>query len=1055
MTNRALRKRFLASTIIAGAALALPAHAQTSTQPGNPVSDPAEAGASTGPIQGQTPAATDSGSNGAAEQGDIIVTGSRIPQPNLTSSAPVTVVTQQEIKLQGTTRIEDLLNSLPQVLGDQGSTISNGSTGTATVNLRGLGAARTLVLINGRRLLPGDPFDSSADLNAIPSALIKRVDVLTGGASSTYGADAVAGVVNFIMDTDFEGIRADGQYSFFQHNNNEKLLRGPSNANTAAGLVGYNYPNGSVADGGTVDASLTMGTGFDDGRGHIVAYVGYRKSRPILQSRRDYSSCTVSARGDGSVGCGGSATSAEGNYLDSDPTNTTFYHFTPTGAVEQGTTIYNFAPTNYYQRQDERYTAGFFGKYEINDAIKPYMEFMFMDDRSTGQAAPSGDFGSTTSVNCDNPFLSAAQRAQICRTENQINGFLGTFPLTGITNPGPAPIVFRDPLTGAAYNRGYIQILKRNTEGGPRIEDFGHTEYRAVLGSKGTLNNAFSYDAYYQYGRTLYKDNYFNDVSISRLTNALDAVSVNGVPTCRTTTTPGGDATCVPYNVFTVGGITPAAAQYVSTPGQRNAVNTEQVVNASITGKLGEYGVKTPWADDGLTFNAGVEYRKETLNYQPDIEFATGDLAGQGAPSPAIKGSFDVFEEFIEAQLPIVHDSFIYNATINGGYRHSKYKLSTGGGYKTDTYKIGGEISPIRDITLRGSYNRAVRAPNLVELFQPNFVALDGSIDPCAGSVDANGLVNGKTAAQCANTGVTAAQFGNVVANPAGQYNGLVGGNTALRPEVATTKTFGVVLQPSFLPRLAVTVDYYDIKVEKAIQGFGADTIVQTCVNDGDPTLCALIHRNPVGSLWLTPDGYTSDLSTNIGSVRAKGIDVTASYVQPLGEWGSLGANLNGSYLDKFVTDNGLSEPYNCAGYYGTLCGVPAPKWRHKARLTYTAPNGIGVSVQWRYFSKVKVDKSSTNSSLGGAVTANGVNFEDFDKVLKSQSYFDLALTSKIGDHYSMRAGVQNIFDKIPPLVSGSGAFNNCLGTLCNGNTYPAVYDALGRYIYIGATLDF
>src|SRR4051812_38482017 len=200
---------------------------------------------------------------------DILVTGSRIPQPNLASSSPITVVNSQDIKLQGTTRVEDLLNSLPQVFASQASTISNGADGTATVDLRGLGAVRTLVLVNGRRLLPGDPGSSAADLNAIPSSLIKRVEVLTGGASATYGADAVAGVVNFIMDTDFEGVRLDGQYSLYQHGNRNKVLPPLLDARTKAGFSGFGYPQGSVADGGTVNATLSIGAGFDDNRGHV------------------------------------------------------------------------------------------------------------------------------------------------------------------------------------------------------------------------------------------------------------------------------------------------------------------------------------------------------------------------------------------------------------------------------------------------------------------------------------------------------------------------------------------------------------------------------------------------------------------------------------------------------------------------------------------------------------------------------------------------------------------------------------------------------------------
>ena len=310
----------------------------------------------------------------ASDEGgdDIIVTGSRIPQPNLEGISPVTTVNAADIKLSGTPKTEDLLNSLPQVFAAQSSTLSNGATGTATVDLRGLGTSRTLVLINGRRLMTGDPnsTSSAADLNFIPTQLIKRVDVLTGGASATYGADAVAGVVNFIMDTDFEGFRIDANYGFYQHNNRNKITPPLLNARQAQGLAGYGYPTGSVADGGTFDGSVSFGGKFGDDRGHFMAYAGYRKAKAVLQSNRDYSACTVQIN-DGLAGgftpgaprqCGGSATSATGTafYFVTSTTSSTVGALGP-GTLTQGTlNRYNFAPTNYFQRPDERYTAGAF-----------------------------------------------------------------------------------------------------------------------------------------------------------------------------------------------------------------------------------------------------------------------------------------------------------------------------------------------------------------------------------------------------------------------------------------------------------------------------------------------------------------------------------------------------------------------------------------------------------------------------------------------------------------------------------------------------------------------
>jgi outer membrane receptor protein involved in Fe transport len=984
----------------------------------------------------------------AADEGEaIIVTGSRIPQPNLTSTSPVTVLNNADIKAQGTTRVEDIINSLPQSFAGQTSALSNGASGIATVNLRGLGPERTLVLVNGRRLLPGDPTTPYADLNAVPSALVKRVDVLTGGASSVYGSDAVAGVVNFVMDTDFEGFRLDSQYSLYQHNNKIKK----TGLQDAYDRRDFNYPIGSVTDGATIDVTATIGAGFDDGRGHVVAYAGYRKVNKVTQDRRDYSACTTQARSNAQlaanpsriVDCGGSATSPNGTFFD---WNSNTYQVGADRTFVPGSTAFNFAPTNYYQRPDERYSAGFFANYEINDSLKPYIEGMFMDDRTVAQIAASGNFGNTLSINCDNPLLSAQQLATVCNDDNYITQVLPTgFPLaqTG------APIDFVNTVPGAAnptYRRGFLQTLRRNVEGGPRQDDLQHTSYRLVGGLKGDLSPAFSYDAYYMFGRTNFAETYYNDFSISRLTKATDVVTnpATGLPACRSFVD-GTDLNCVPYDIYALNNVDPAAVAYLATPGFQRGNTQERVLSGSVTGLLGEYGIKSPLANDGVAVNLGFEYRKESLELNTDTAFSTGDLAGQGASTPSVSGAFDVKELFGEVRVPLIQDGFVYDLSVEGAYRHSKYSVSGGSSFSTNTYKFGVDFAPIKDIRVRASYNRAVRAPNIQELFAPQRVALNGNADPCAGAEpDA-------TLAQCLNTGITAAQYGNIAGNPAGQYNGFIGGQPDLSPETSTTKSIGLVLQPSFLPGFSATFDWFDIKVKDLIQGYGQDVILQQCATSGDPQFCSLVNRDPTGSLWRSPDGYVVDLPLNIGGLKTRGVDVNVGYGHDIGSLGSLNLTLVGTWLDKLVTDNGISTPYDCASFYGLTCGTPNPEWRHKVRLGYTSPVGIGVSVQWRYFSKVNIDRSSTNDTLAGS-------FVDYNFKIPAQSYFDLNLTAKLGDHYNFNLGVQNFFDKQPPLIGANGAsaeINACASVYCNGNTYPGVYDALGRYIYAGITLDF
>ena len=1108
------RQRLLATTLMVGAGmLATPAFAQDTTAPA-----PEEP--TTGPVEAAPPPTVDA-SGDPTEGREIVVTGTRIPSANLESAAPVTVVSGQDFKLQGTTRVEDLLNSLPSVGASQSSGVANGASGTAEVDLRYLGSKRTLALVNGRRLVPGDPNSTTqaADLNFIPSSLIKRAEVLTGGASSVYGADAVAGVVNFIMDDTFTGIRFDGQYSMYQHNNGDPHVGTCFSAQGSAGCAsagqdqnmsdilngrGYGFPKGSVVDGGSFDGTVSIGVDFDDHKGHAVAYFGYRKVNPVLQAKRDYSACVIqeSVRQTGqfyphplaanNVRCGGSATANPGNavifttYTTSTPNGTITVQTSTVAGIAPGgnfgaSNLYNFAPLNYFQRPDERYIGGVFANYEINSAIKPYLEFMFMDDHTKAQIAPSGDFGNTFTVNCDNPLIGGnplgnrpgGQYDTLCGdgSLNLINGFVGNFPLAvgAPYNPNQAgaPLDFFDA-RGNTYQQAYFQLLRRNVEGGPRIADLTHTSYRGLLGSKGDIDAAWSYDAYYQYGRTNYSLVYKNEFSAARLARALNVVNVdaNGVVVpvgtpgsnivCRSTLD-NSDPNCVPYDIFTPLAPSQASINYLNVFGTVQGRTSEQVAHVDFTGTLGEYGLQTPWSSDGVGINAGFEYRKEKLVLNPDQEFQTGDLTGQGAPTLPVNGSFDVKEIFAETQIPIVQNNFIQDLSLGLGYRKSWYSLSNGRSYDTDTYKASLEFAPIRDVRFRGSYNRAVRAPNIQELFAPQFVGLDGSNDPCAKLIT-------PTDYGCIAQGVPIGS--SPTPNPAGQYNGLLGGNPNLSPEKATTKTLGVVLQPQFLPRFAFTIDYWNIDLKDAIQGFGADAIISNCVNHSTATAvapsCALINRDPSNSLWLTSNGFVVDVPSNSGKIKTDGWDFNSTYSHPVDALGgTVSASFNGTYLHKYKVDNGLEGGvYDCAGLYGPVCSgsavassAPMPTWRHKARLALNMKNGIGISLGWRMVGKVDAETLEDNETLHGDFPLDpGLH-------IKAQHYFDLATTYAIGDHYQFRLGVNNLLDNDPPLVTGGsaslGGSNLCPAGPCNGNTYPGTWDALGRYFFAGVTLDF
>jgi len=1017
----------LTSTIITGflATAASPAFAQTT-----PADTAAEArpDANTAAPAPATPAPSGQ---------DIVITGTRIPQPNLTSASPVTVLSSQDVKLQGTTRTEDLINSLPQAFASQGSNISNGATGIATVNLRGLGSARTMVLINGRRLMSGDPRQLVADVNFVPAALVKRVDVLTGGASSVYGADAVAGVVNFIMDTNFTGLRLDAQASAFMHYNDadDKILNGDV-------ARGFRPPHGWSVNGGAQDLAAAFGASFDDNRGHLMAYATYRKQDPVLQASRDYSFCALQARTtrhtknaadpagtERDFNCAGSATSAPGTFF----TNVGTFHVEG-NQFAAGQVPFNFSPYNYYQRPDERYTFGTFAEYEIAPGAKPYLEAMFMNDHSDAQIAPSGDFANTTTLNCDNPLLSTQQFNTICVPNN-------TF------------------VDAQGVTRAIAYVARRNVEGGGRDDDLEHTSWRLIAGVKGDLLKGLSYDAYYQFGTSRLSETYLNDFSITRMTRALDVIAnpaVGGVagvpagtPVCRAAlpgSGPGGgalDANCVPWNIFISGGVTQAALDYLQTPGFQQGYINETIANANFTLEGGEYGLQSPWSDRGVGLNLGGEYRKELLHYTTDIEFQTGDLAGQGTSLKPVDGDFDVREAFAELQVPIVSHSIFEELTLGAGYRYSDYKVA-GHHFSTDTYKLSVEFAPIHDVKARASYNRAVRAPNVVELFGPQAVALGGTVDPCAGAVPT------ATLAQCQLTGVTAAQYGSIQPNPANQYNALFGGNPNLSPETADTYTLGVVLQPRFVPGFAVTVDYFKIGVRDLISpGIGFQTIMAQCLNAGQ--LCSLIHRVPGnGSLWLSPAGYIENTTLNVGALKTSGIDVNASYARRISGLGNLNASFVGTYVQKLIFEplpEGVGA-YDCRGFFGATCGTPTPKWRHTLRIGFTMPNGLGISTRWRYFSSVRNDTLSDDPDLNGTGTPHSA---PGNAKYNAKSFFDLALSARLGDRYSLRLGANNILDTQPP-VSGQEVTPLPFGT---GNTFPQVYDALGRYLFAGVTVDF
>ncbi len=939
----------------------------------------------------------------------VEVTGSRIPTLNTEGSSPVTTLSAKDIKADGVRNTEDLLNNLPQVFAGQGAAISNGATGTATVNLRNLGADRTLVLVNGKRLPAGSVSSSAPDLNEVPAGLIKRVEVLTGGAGAVYGAGAVAGVVNFILRDNFEGVEVSANLSGYNHQQH-------SDIGQVVRDRGYPVPGDAKFDGKTKDASILIGGNFAEGKGNATLYFSYKQTDPALQSQRDFTACAL-AGGVDSFSCSGSGTQATGRVTVASNKATGFvggsYTNTGNGGVRayNGTLdAYNFGPLNYLQRPSQQYNVNAQARFDINEQVRVYNEFGFHNYSTDAQIAPGGIFyGVQAKLRGDNPLLSDAWLKALGLTKGDSNSVVTA------------------------------TIGKRNVEGGPRINSINDNSFREVLGVKGEVGN-WSYDVFGQYARVSHQEQSKNYFSTTRIGRAFDVVKdpTTGKAVCASVVS-GLDTKCVPYNLFG-GAITPEQLAYLSTSGIITGYTQQIIMGGNVGTDLGNYGVKSPWSSNGVGVSFGVERRAEKLVFLPDETSLSGDLSGGGGAAPPLTNGYSVKEVFGEFKLPLLENMVAAKSLdVNGSFRRSEYSTDR----KANTFGLGLDWAVIDAARLRGSYQRAVRAPTIPNLYNPQSIGNGGpSNDPCAGDKPSASL------AKCANTGVTAAQYGNIEKNSANQYSSLTGGNPTLAPEQGTTYTVGLVLNP--IKNLTVTLDAFKIKIKDTISTVDPTIALGQCLDTGNPVFCQLVKRDSQGSLWLTQAGYIVATNANIGSVETSGIDLGASYSQRIGSYGSLNFNMNGTYMRTSSVENvpGLGS-YDCTGYFGATCGTPTPTWRHKFRTTWSTPSKIDVAATWRYTGKTKHESSSSDPLLAWAPEDQPGRIEDH---LGARSYFDINVQYPITKKITLSAGINNLFDKDPPIVS-TGV--TAAAGSANGNTYPQVYDAMGRFIYMNVTARF
>jgi len=943
---------------------------------------------------------------------DIVVTGSRIRQPGFAASSPVTSVGAEEIALDQPFSVEELIKDLPVALPAIGPGVNNGSGGGATIDLRGLGTNRTLVLINGRRVVPFN-LAGVVDTNSIPIALIERVDLVTGGASAVYGADAVAGVVNFILKDDFEGVEFQSIWGISEFGDAERRRN-----------------------------DLTVGGNFADGRGNAVASIGWTENGRLNQDRRPYGVRAIGAinglpqgSGTGVPAFFQTTTLAGGTALPSGTgVGQGSAEINPvTGALVPANAVgFNFNPDNLYQTPLDRYQLNASATYEVNSMFEAYMDLMYVRSDVATDAAPSGTFSNTFSVPIGNPLIPTTMRNQLCAARN----IPAVACVSGAAGTTLVPLL----------------VNRRFTELGPRFSANENKTFQFTAGFRGDLSETWNYDVYMSRGETdqvLIRDNWG---SLSRVRTALNTVSATSCIAPGTTAVIAG---CVPLNVFGAeGSITQAMLNFFNLDSINLTSVDQEVYSGSVSGSL-PASFSSPFAANPIALAFGLEQRASVASTRADgSSQIQGEVLGTGAPFPDRRGRFELTEGYVEALIPLISDvPFIQSLNLEAGYRYSEFETA---GTVSDysSYKLGGDWVPVDGLRLRTMFQRAVRAPNIGELFAPQVTGLGNlATDPCQGSLINAGQAStaGTLSNLCRLTGVPAGNVGSVPVPSAGQINILSGGNPDLQPEEADTLTIGAVWQPSFISNLTMSLDYYDIQIEGAVSSQSSTDVLNGCYTTAfNPTFvfnsqCALIGRNPNnGTLNGVESTGIELVSSNLGVQRVSGYDFTASYLMDLVDfglsdsWGTLNLSLSANYVtvNEFqATPTSINR--DCNGFYSVACVQPNFEIKTASRATWNLGD-VGFSLQWRYQDEVIEEPGGTVFPAAAAS-------------IDAYNYFDLSGRWDITDAVRLTVSIANLTDEQPPVL-GSGVGST---TFNNGNTFPQTYDTLGRYYTGGITLRF
>ncbi|MDF7776967.1 TonB-dependent receptor [Sphingomonas sp. AOB5] len=963
----------------------------------------------------------------APAEEELVVTGSRIQRPDLETASPVKLISEDEIAMRQPGTVEELLRDLPSVRPALGPGVNNGSNGSATVNLRGVGENRTLVLLDGRRIVPFG-LDGVTDTNVIPVALVQRVDVVTGGASSVYGADAVAGVINFITRRDFSGMDLNASYRI-----------------------------SGEGDAARYSADLTVGGNFMDDRGNATLSIGYLRADPLLHTQRAISQIPISSQ----TGLFSGSTAAVPTIFTSPgvtnfgfPSSSIGAVINPTTGAFEAATAVNTFNTNigtYFQTPIERYNIYATAHYDVTDDIEVYTSGMFTRSKVTLQLASSATFTNTYQLSLNNPYLPVAARNQLCAAYDTNTAVAGIQPIS------PADCAAAAAVQGGPGTAGYREIpviaQRRFTEYGPRGNPVESTQFQVVAGIRGNITDSIKFDLYAQYGETNQNQSRENWGSFSKVQQALRAYR-NGTGTAVCTDTSNG---CVPLNLFgSQGSITSAMLGFIDLDARIQRKTDQTVVSGTISGDL--FGAHSPFAVAPIGFAVGFESRDIFSESLPDgPSQIQGEVLGTGARTPPDIGGYSVKEVYGEIIVPLVEDvPGFYRLTAEAGIRYSDY--STTGA--STTWKAGGSWEPVQGFKFRGMYQVAVRSPNIQELYQGQVQGLGNlAVDPCAGAAPVG---NSALTALCIATGAPSGSIGSITQPSSSQINVTTSGNPNLNVEKASTYTLGGVFTPSFLPRFSLTVDYFNITIKDAISNPAQGDILNGCYSTAlNPTLsyngfCALIGRNPLnGSLNGAGDTPGVILGgSNLGLLKTAGVDVGMNYSLPT-DFGKFDFGLNVTWLDYYhfqATPNSINR--DCTGYYSTNCTNPRPEWKWNGRMTYST-GALDVSLLWTHISSVKLEPFLA-TALTPLITPqpggpNPTTVLDAYEKIKAYDYFDVTVRYDVLDNLQLTLTVDNIFDVAPPLVGanvGGTSFNS-------GNTFPTVYDPIGRAFTMGVRLKF